>query len=134
MASTTTTTKSIITSLTQHELTLLQNQIHKSMIVIKFSAVWCGPCKKIQPIWDEWLKILPTNIIIAEIDIDESLELYASLKTKKMVNGVPTILAFYGDIKRDHWFIPDDSVIGGNEGMVKNFLSRCLAKANVLQH
>jgi thiol-disulfide isomerase/thioredoxin len=132
MASTT-ITKSIITSLTQQELALLQNE-GRCVSVIKFSATWCGPCKRIQPIWDSWLKILPTNIIIAEIDIDESLELYASLKTKKMVNGVPSILAFYGDIKRDHWFIPDDSVIGANEGMVKNFLSRCLVKANVLQH
>jgi hypothetical protein len=76
--------------------------------------------------------IIFANIIIVDIDIDTSIDLYVQLKAKKMVKGVPTILAFAGDVKRDQWYIPDDSVSGGNEGDVKNFLNRCFMKAKTL--
>ena len=124
--------KSIITILTPEELTTLQRSFRDRIIVVKFSAEWCGPCKKIKPLWNEWISIVSSNIVIVDIDIDESIDLYVKLKAKKMVKGVPTILAFYGDIMRDQWYIPDDSVSGGNEGDVKNFMNRCLIKAKTL--
>jgi thioredoxin 1 len=124
--------KSIITSLTPEELFTLQRSSTNIVIVVKFGAEWCGPCKKIKPLWNEWITLVPANIIIVDIDIDESIDLYVQLKAKKMVKGVPTILAFAGDVKRDHWYIPDDSVSGGNEGDVKNFMNRCFIKAKTL--
>lgn len=124
--------KSIITSLTPEELFTLQRSFNNRVIVVKFGAEWCGPCKKIKPLWNEWISIVPSNIIIVDIDIDESIDLYVQLKAKKMVKGVPTILAFAGDVKRDQWYIPDDSVSGGNEGDVKNFMNRCFMKAKTL--
>jgi thioredoxin 1 len=124
--------KSIITSLTPDELFTLQSSFNNRVIVVKFGAEWCGPCKKIKPLWNEWISIVPSNIIIVDIDIDESIDLYVQLKAKKMVKGVPTILAFAGDVKRDQWYIPDDSVSGGNEGDVKNFMNRCFMKAKTL--
>ena len=124
--------KSIITSLTPEELSTLQRSLRDRLIVVKFGAEWCAPCKKIKPLWNEWISIAPSNIVIVDIDIDENLELYVQLKAKKMVKGVPTILAFYGDVKRDQWYIPDDSVSGGNEGDVKNFMNRCFMKAKTL--
>lgn len=124
--------KTIITSLTPEELFTLQRSFNNRIIVVKFGAEWCGPCKKIKPLWNEWISVIPSNIIIVEIDIDESIDLYVQLKAKKMVKGVPTILAFYGDVKRDQWYISDDSVLGGNEGDVKNFMNRCFMKATTL--
>lgn len=124
--------KSIITSLTPEQLFNLQRSSTNKVIVVKFGAEWCGPCKKIKPLWNEWITIAPANIIIVDIDIDESIDLYVQLKAKKMVKGVPTILAFAGDVKRDQWYIPDDSVSGGSEGDVKNFLNRCFMKAKTI--
>ena len=124
--------KSIITSLTPEELFTLQRSFSNRIIVVKFGAEWCGPCKKIKPLWNEWISLIPNNIVIVDIDIDESIDLYVQLKAKKMVKGVPTILAFYGDVKRDQWYIPDDSVSGGNEGDVKNFMNRCFIKAKTM--
>jgi len=124
--------KIIITSLTPEELFTLQRSFHDRVIVVKFGAEWCGPCKKIKPLWNEWISIVPSNIVIVDIDIDESIDLYVQLKAKKMVKGVPTILAFAGDVKREQWYIPDDSVSGGNEGDVKNFMNRCFIKAKTM--
>jgi len=123
---------SIITSLTPQELITLQGSLNNRILVIKFGAEWCGPCKKIKPLWNEWITLVPANIIIVDIDIDECIDLYVQLKAKKMVKGVPTILAFSGNVRREQWYIPDDSVSGGNEGDVKNFMNRCFVKAKTM--
>jgi thiol-disulfide isomerase/thioredoxin len=122
----------IITSLTPQELITLQGSLNNRILVIKFGAEWCGPCKKIKPLWNEWITLVPANIIIVDIDIDECIDLYVQLKAKKMVKGVPTILAFSGNVRREQWYIPDDSVSGGNEGDVKNFMNRCFVKAKTM--
>jgi thiol-disulfide isomerase/thioredoxin len=122
--------KSIIKSLTQAELIILQNSFPQRIIVIKFSADWCAPCKKIKPIWDNWLETVSSNIICIDIDIDESLDLYMSFKNKKIINGIPAILAFYGDSKRESWFLPDD-IFSPKKVLeeAKEFLGRCSQKA-----
>tara|TARA_B100001094_G_C18060965_1_gene735039 strand:- start:214 stop:567 length:354 start_codon:yes stop_codon:yes gene_type:complete len=97
----------------------------KTLIIIKFTANWCGPCKNIKPITQEYIKKLPSSIKYIEIDIDESLDLYVFLKNKKMVNGIPAILAYYPG-EKDNFYIPDDSCLGGNINNVKQFFERCL--------
>ena len=116
---------------TQAELVNLQNSFPQRIIVIKFSADWCAPCKKIKPIWDNWLETVSSNIICIDIDIDESLDLYMSFKNKKIINGIPAILAFYGDSKRESWFLPDDIFSPKKvlEEEAKEFLGRCSQKA-----
>jgi thioredoxin 1 len=118
-----------ITSLTPFELQKIQHQLsNEQVLIIKFGATWCAPCKIIKPVCDEWLKSAPSKIIWADIDIDESIELYGALKTKKMIKGVPTLFAFRGDMKneRTHWFIPDDSVSGADIKGLTDFFSRCI--------
>jgi thiol-disulfide isomerase/thioredoxin len=124
---------SIITTLNVAEIQLLQTQLTNKILLVKLGATWCGPCKKIKPQCEEWLSTCPSNIIYADIDIDTSVDLYIQLKKLKMVNGIPVILAFY-DTKtpRDKWFIPNDSVTGSSPDLVKNFLTRCSAKATSL--
>ena len=112
-------------SLTEEDLFKLQNALgEKEMLIIKFTADWCGPCKGIKGLVDELLKDLPETIKFIEIDVDESLELFAKFKSKKMVNGIPAILGFKGGSK-EHWFIPDDCVLGGNKEEIKKFFARC---------
>ena len=110
----------------------LQSSLNHKVLIIKFGAEWCRPCKNIKETCETWFSKLPENIIGADIDIDECMDLYMALKTKKMVNGVPSLLAWFGDNTRDHWFIPDDSVSGGDIQQVNKFFERCFAKAKSL--
>ena len=113
-------------SLTINKLVEMQSSLAiKQMIIIKFTADWCAPCQGIKPIVDEYLEKLPQSINYIEIDVDESIELYSFLKTKKMLNGIPAILAFYPGTK-DTVYIPDDSVLGGNKNEVAKFFQRCI--------
>lgn len=116
----------IDTSLTINKLIEMQSLLAiKEIIIIKFTASWCPPCKGIKPIVDDYLKKLPKAINYIEIDVDESIELYSFLKTKKMLNGIPAILAYCPGIK-DTPYVPDDSVLGGNKNEVANFFERCI--------
>jgi thiol-disulfide isomerase/thioredoxin len=106
-------------------LNMQKNLLEKSLIIIKFTADWCVPCKNIKSITHEYIKKLPSSINFIEIDIDESLDLYVFLKNKKMVNGIPAILAYYPG-EKDNFYVPDDSCLGGNIDNVKTFFERCI--------
>ena len=95
------------------------------LVIIKFGAEWCGPCKKIEKQVHDWLDSMPEKVQAFVIDIDECFEIYAYLKTKKMVNGVPAILCYD---KGNLSYIPSDSVIGGDPVGGDAFFKRCLAK------
>tara|TARA_B100000900_G_C20057639_1_gene504618 strand:- start:83 stop:418 length:336 start_codon:yes stop_codon:yes gene_type:complete len=90
-------------------------------VFVKLTATWCNPCKQIAPFINEWFKKLDEkNIPHIEIDIDESIDLFAMLKSKRMVQGVPTVL-FYNE--ENESYIPDDSVSGTDENMINNFFN-----------
>tara|TARA_B110000483_G_scaffold243669_1_gene335197 strand:+ start:10750 stop:11139 length:390 start_codon:yes stop_codon:yes gene_type:complete len=123
-------TKEIITDISINDFKTLLNNIPNKIIILKFTADWCKPCHKIKTYVNDWFNKLPDNFIIIEIDIDETMDLYYKLKTKKMVNGIPSILAYYGNTQRDmdKWFIPSDSVVGGNVDEINLFFTRSQLK------
>jgi putative thioredoxin len=121
--------RQIITALTPADLQHLQKNARGKIVVIKFGATWCKPCKVIKPTCDAWITTAPERIIYADIDIDESIDLYVAFKSKKMVRGVPVILAFDCSKQRDHWYIPDDSVEGGDIVSVEKFFKRIFDKS-----
>ena len=107
--------------------TLLQH--NTGIIVIKLGAEWCGPCKTIKPAVHGFFASSPPEVICADIDVDNSFDFYSFLKSKKMANGIPALLAFYGG-KTEEWFIPDDSVVGADEKNIGLFFQRCVAQSN----
>ena len=87
-----------------HFESIIQN--NKGVIIIKFEAEWCSPCQKIKQLFNE--KIQNSNFHqVYIIDVDEYFEIYAFLKTKKMIKNIPTILAYY---KENNTFMSDDYV------------------------
>ena len=79
-------------------------------IIMKFSAEWCGPCKKIAPYIQGNVDNLGNkDFQYIEIDIDENCDLYIYLKKKKMVTKLPTFLLYKGPNNTEFC---DFSVIG----------------------
>ena len=98
------------------------------LIIIKFGAEWCKPCKLIQNQVEKYMQNSPDNVQCCIIDIDEDFEVYAFLKNKKMVNGIPNVLCWY---KNNIKYIPDDIVTGANSNEIELFFKRCANKMNI---
>jgi thioredoxin 1 len=92
------------------------------LIVIKFGAEWCGPCKTIEPLVQSYFEKSPPNIQCMLIDIDECFDVYAYLKSKKIVNGIPALLCYQ---KENLNYVPDDFVSGANPKEISAFFERC---------
>jgi len=105
----------------QHFAEILQN--NPGRIIIKFGAKWCGPCKVIEPDVMKAFSEMPSYIQCLVIDIDECPDIYAFLKSKKMVNGVPVLLCYkLGNAS----YIPDDIIVGADKMKLAQFFNRCL--------
>ena len=113
--------KIIITELKRHTFNEL---LHKNpgIILIKFTAKWCGPCKKITPFVDNFFSTSPPNVLCCDLDIDDNFDLYSFFKFKKMVNGIPVILCF---LKDNLTFVPNESCIGSNLNDLDQFFKAC---------
>lgn len=97
------------------------------VIIVKYGAEWCGPCKKIEEFVKKNMELMPTEKVrTIVIDIDDAIDAYAFLKSKKIVNGIPVILAYY---KGNASYIPDDVVIGTNTDEIKAFFDSCYEEA-----
>ena len=90
------------------------------VVVFKFGAEWCGPCKRSKPLIYKLAEEMPENVSVFDIDVDDSFDLYAWMKSKKQVNGIPVLLAYYKDNKS---FAPSYSFTGGDENGITNFFS-----------
>jgi thiol-disulfide isomerase/thioredoxin len=122
-----TTRREIITSLENLNSMLKCLQDNPGVFIIKLGAEWCGPCKKIESLVTQCMQQAPANVQCAIIDVDESLEIYSFLKTKRVINGIPAILGYY---KGNLNYIPDDLVIGSDQNKVISFFQRCYKEAD----
>lgn len=119
---------------TRTELIEYLKTTSKEYTVIKFYADWCAPCKHLSPILHQMItekyeqfKECPDKFTFIELDVDESFDLYAFLKSKKMLRGIPTVFVYKKDIymrsDEGHMFIPQASISGTNEKEIKNILN-----------
>ena len=100
-------------------------KMNPGVFVFKFGAEWCAPCKSIKKYIDNVSLVLPNNntMFIYNVDVDECFDLYAYLKQKKMLSGIPALLAYK---KGNSYFVPDASISGTNESDLNHFFNTCL--------
>ena len=115
-------TKQIISVFENRDELIKLLQVNPGLVIIKLGATWCGPCKKIEHVVHGFFATSPPNVICADIDVDESFDLYAYLKQKRMVNGIPVMLMYK---KGNVSFAPDDSVTGADPLALDAFFKRC---------
>lgn len=117
------TTKSIITEISSRVdfHNLLEH--NPGLIVIKLGASWCKPCRLIEADVKRFFASSPPEVLCADIDVDNSPDLYAYLKGKRMVNGIPVLLMYR---RGNTSFAPDDFVIGADKAALIAFFQRCV--------
>lgn len=113
-----------IASLVDFRQLIIQN---RGVFIVKLGAEWCGPCKRIEPLVASCMRQMPDAVQCAVIDVDESFEVYAFLKNKRVVNGIPAILAYY---QGNDNYIPDDVVVGSDEKQVVALFARAARRAS----
>ena len=65
-------------------------------VLVDFSATWCGPCKKLEPIVHEIAGEYEGRLKVVKIDVDKA----PTVAAKFGVMSVPTVLLFKkGEVK-----------------------------------
>ena len=107
--------------------TYLANTEHETTI-IKLTASWCGPCKKIAPFVSRLNEMYSKhNFKYLEIDVDDALDLYAFFKKMKMANGVPTFLTFKkSQYTPDTYYVPYKCMSGADPRSLEEFYKASL--------
>lgn len=103
---------------------LLNN--NNGVVVLKFGAEWCGPCNQIESMVIDWFHKMPDTVQTGIIDVDDNFELYAFLKQKKMIQGIPAIFRYNAE---NNNYIPDDMVSGANKEQLDVFFTSILKDA-----
>lgn len=61
-------------------------------VVVDFYAPWCGPCKMLTPVLEQFAGEFAGRLKFAKANVDQIPDLAASLE----VSGVPTLMLFRG--------------------------------------
>jgi thioredoxin 1 len=72
--------------------TTFEDEVLKSdkPVIVDFWAVWCGPCKMIAPIMEEFAQDYSDKVKIAKVDVDNN----PNIAVKFGIRSIPTVLFF----------------------------------------
>ena len=117
---------------TRDDLNELLSTTPYEFIMLKFQADWCRPCKVLNPFVHKQVtqklkemdeKQRKNVFLYVDVNVDVCIDLYAFLKQKKRINGIPAIFLYSKKISaqmdREHMYIPHASVTGVKEGEIK---------------
>ncbi|XP_051875477.1 thioredoxin-like [Pristis pectinata] len=69
----------------QKDFEMVLKEAGCKLVVIDFSATWCGPCKVISPFFDN-LAEANTSVVFCEVDVDDA----ADIAEHCAINCMPT--------------------------------------------
>ena len=67
---------------------------NQGIVIFKFGATWCRPCQMAEPFIEARLKNIDDSVTYITLDVDNAFDLYGFLQSKKMVSGIPAVLAY----------------------------------------
>jgi thioredoxin 1 len=113
---------------TRDDLRSYLKNTNSQTTIIKLTASWCGPCKRIQPYIEQLNeKYKEVDYEYIEIDVDHAVDLYSFFKKMKMANGIPTMLCFKKRLYSDStYYVPYKCMTGADSNLISNFFQLCL--------
>ena len=87
-------------------------------VLVDFSAVWCGPCKMLDPIVEELASEWAGKLKVVKIDVDHS----PGIAMQYQVLGVPTLMLFVDGESRERitGFQPKNRIVSKLEPYINN--------------
>lgn len=82
------------------------------LVVVDFTASWCGPCRMISPVMDQ-LEQEYTNVKFVKVDVDDADE----IASKAGIRAMPTFHFYKGGEKIEEFK-------GANVGKLKQFVAK----------
>ena len=78
-------------------------------VLVDFSAVWCGPCKMLDPIVEELATEWTGKVKVVKLDVDHS----PGVAMQYQVMGVPTLMLFVAGESRERitGYQPKDRIL-----------------------
>jgi thioredoxin 1 len=75
-----------------------ESEVLKSsqLVLVDFTATWCGPCKALAPIIDRLADDYQGKVKVGKLDIDAS----PNIARKYGIRSVPTVMVFEGGQKK----------------------------------
>ncbi len=79
-------------------------------VLVDFTAVWCPPCKMIDPIVKQLAQEWDGRVKVVKLDADEN----PNVLMKYGVLGIPTLILFKGgqEAERLTGYLPKDKLVG----------------------
>lgn len=68
-------------------------------VLVDFSAVWCGPCKALEPIVHEIAVQYGERLKVVKVDVDQA----PGTAAKFGVLSIPTLMIFHGGKVKDQY-------------------------------
>ena len=60
-------------------------------VLVDFWATWCGPCKMLAPVLEEFAQAHP-EVVVAKVDVDQNPELAMGYR----ISAIPAVMLFKG--------------------------------------
>jgi thioredoxin 1 len=78
-------------------------------VVVDFTAVWCGPCKMLEPVVTQLSQDWNGKVKFVKLDVDDN----SNLAVQYGVMGVPTLILFVdgNPVQRLSGYQPKDRII-----------------------
>ncbi|MDX1349641.1 MAG: thioredoxin [Putridiphycobacter sp.] len=79
------------------------------LVLVDFSATWCGPCQQLAPILEQVSKRVGKKVRIIKIDVDKN----QGIATKMNVRGVPTMILYQNgkQVWRQSGVVPENDLV-----------------------
>ncbi|HEX9091569.1 MAG TPA: thioredoxin [Anaerolineales bacterium] len=78
-------------------------------VMVDFTAIWCGPCKMLDPVITQLSQDWMGKVKIVKLDVDDN----STLAVKYGVMGVPTLILFVNGnpVQRLSGYQPKDRIV-----------------------